>query len=90
MNWGANIDEVRAAFKNWLIEQGLELDVHHLYPRHRTCIMNDAEILKSVEAASDDPSQEHEPEDVWVKVIEYLCPGEEEWQGCLKVALEGW
>ncbi|KFY88571.1 hypothetical protein V498_06735 [Pseudogymnoascus sp. VKM F-4517 (FW-2822)] len=35
----------------------------------------------------EDPDQSYELVDMWVKVVEYLTPGEEEWQGWLKVGL---
>jgi hypothetical protein len=84
---GASVDDVRDAFTKWLKDNGVDLEMHHLYARHRVCIMVDEAVLDSVAAGPEDPNQSHELEDVWVKVVEYLAPGEQEWQGWLKVGL---
>ncbi|OBT50514.1 hypothetical protein VE04_08766 [Pseudogymnoascus sp. 24MN13] len=84
---GASVDDVRDAFTKWLKDNGVDLEMHQLYARHRVCIMVDEDVLDSVAAGPEDPNQSHEFEDVWVKVVEYLAPGEQEWQGWLKVGL---
>ncbi|KFX92936.1 hypothetical protein V490_05083 [Pseudogymnoascus sp. VKM F-3557] len=84
---GASIDEVRDAFTKWLKDNGVDLEMHQLYARHRVCIMVDEAVLNSVAVGPEDPDQSYELESVWVKVVEYLAPGEQEWQGWLKVGL---
>ncbi|KAL3421766.1 hypothetical protein PVAG01_05922 [Phlyctema vagabunda] len=84
---GAGTDEVRAAFTRWLEGRGVHVAVDQLYAQHRVCIMVDDEVLTSVAAAPEDPSQDYDLEAVWVKVVEYLAPEESEWPGWLKVAL---
>lgn len=86
---GANPDRVRDAFTKWLQARGVDAEIHQLYARHRVCIMVDEEALQSVAAAPTDPNEDHQIENAWVKVVEYLAPGEERWQGWLKVAVEG-
>ncbi|OBT96666.1 hypothetical protein VE01_04211 [Pseudogymnoascus verrucosus] len=85
---GASIDDVRAAFTKWLKDNGVDLEFHQLYARHRVCIMVDEAVLNSVAAGPEDPNQSYGLESVWVRVVEYLAPGEQEWQGWLKVGLD--
>ncbi|EPE31215.1 hypothetical protein GLAREA_04182 [Glarea lozoyensis ATCC 20868] len=84
---GANTDAVRDAFTKWLKGEGVDLDMHQLYARHRVCIMVDESVMNSVTAAPEDPNEDYELDSVWVKVVEYLAPGECEWQAWLKVGL---
>ncbi|KFY01210.1 hypothetical protein O988_02861 [Pseudogymnoascus sp. VKM F-3808] len=84
---GASIDEVRDVFTKWLKDNGVDLEMHQLYARHRVCIMVDEAVLNSVAAGPEDPDQSYGLESVWVKVVEYLAPGEQEWQGWLEVGL---
>ncbi|KAH8807239.1 hypothetical protein F5884DRAFT_788812 [Xylogone sp. PMI_703] len=84
---GADTDKVRDAFTKWLESNRVDLEMHQLYARHRVCIMVDEAVLNSVAAGPEDPGQDFELGGVWVKVVEYLAPGEAEWQGWLKVGL---
>lgn len=84
---GASIDEVRSAFTKWLKDNRVDLELPDPYARHRVCIMVDEAVLNSVVAGPEDLYQSYELEAVWVKVVEYFSPGEEEWQGWLKVGV---
>lgn len=84
---GADTDAVRNAFARWLEGQGVDIGSRQLDARHRVCIMVDEAVLYSVAAAPEDPSEDHELDAVWVKVVEYLAPGDSEWQAWLKVGL---
>ncbi|KFY59938.1 hypothetical protein V496_05479 [Pseudogymnoascus sp. VKM F-4515 (FW-2607)] len=84
---GASIDEVRSAFTKWLKDSGVDLELPDPYTRHRVCIMVDEAVLNSVVAGPEDPNQSHELESVWVRVVAYFSPGQQEWQGWLKVGL---
>ncbi|RDL37173.1 uncharacterized protein BP5553_04606 [Venustampulla echinocandica] len=83
-------EEMKRRYKNDVVDdhdRGVDLEIHALYARHRVCIMVDTAVLNSVAAGPEDPSQGDKLEPIWVKVAEYLAPGEEEWQGWLKVGL---
>ncbi|KAH8815523.1 hypothetical protein F5884DRAFT_747062 [Xylogone sp. PMI_703] len=84
---GASVDEVRDAFAKWLEGKGVDLEITHIYAPYRVCIMADEAVLNSVMAGPDDPSLNSELDTVWVKMVEYSAPGEEKWQGWLKVGL---
>jgi hypothetical protein len=84
---GANEDQVRDAFAQWLRDHDVDLEMHALITRHRVCIMVDEGVLNSVAAAPEDPSQPYELKSVWVKVVEYCDPTEEEWQAWFKAGL---
>ncbi|PQE05803.1 50S ribosomal L17 protein [Rutstroemia sp. NJR-2017a BVV2] len=84
---GADEDQVRDAFAQWLGDHDVDLEEHALITRHRVCIMVDEGVLNSVAAAPEDPTQPYELEDVWVKVVEYIGAEEEQWQGWFKAGL---
>jgi hypothetical protein len=85
---GESTDDIRDAFTKWLDPRRIDLECHQLYARYRVCIMVDEAVLNSVAAAPEDPSEDHELEDAWVKVVGYLSPREEEWQAWSKVGLD--
>lgn len=84
---GVSEDEVRNVFTRWLEDNGVDIQCHQLYARRRVCIMVDEDVLNSVASGPEDPGQDFALEAVFVKVVEYLAPGECEWQAWLKVGL---
>ena len=50
--------------------------------------MVDEAVLNSVAAGPEDPNQSYQLESLWVRVVAYFSPGEQEWQGWLKVGLD--